>query len=73
MTMMDGEPFTYANPGFENPYFLVKGLAVECAGRDAVTLRKMLVDEFDFHQWGANDPFIEISFEIALDSRDDGA
>jgi hypothetical protein len=29
MTMMDGEPFTYAKPGFENPYFLVKGLAVE--------------------------------------------
>ncbi len=26
MTLMDGEPFTYAKPGFENPHFLVKGL-----------------------------------------------
>jgi 3'(2'), 5'-bisphosphate nucleotidase len=29
MMLMDGEPFTYAKPGFENPHFLVKGLAAE--------------------------------------------
>lgn len=29
MTLMDGEPFTYAKPGFENPHFLVKGLSAE--------------------------------------------
>ncbi len=29
MTLMDGEPFTYAKPGFENPHFLVRGLPAE--------------------------------------------